>query len=199
MLQKRLQQNWRQVRGDFLSVARARLTREPFGFTARDMAKMLSHVEKAVREWNVEISAARQHVGHFLLKNGFEMDANSKKQGIWSLTYPLHEAVKQREVYIISKLLLFGATPFARDHWGRVPFDYAQGHREVIEVFERYGCAPHSPGSRPGILHRSPPPEGFERFFARVAKDPLVVSNSEATWLQHRGPRSLRTPPKREP
>ena len=36
---------------------------------------------------------AQQKVGRFLLENGFEeMDANCKKAGRWSETYPLHES-----------------------------------------------------------------------------------------------------------
>ena len=156
------------------------------------MAKVLSHPEMALREWRAELSEAQQRVAYFLFKNGFDIDANSKKQGIWSVTYPLHEAVKQGEVYIVAKLLLFGAKVLARDHWNRVAFDYAKDP-EVVKVFERHGCAPHSPSS-PGILQRCPPPEGFEHFFARCAEDPLVVPNSEKTWLQHLAPRRLRSP-----
>ena len=152
--------------------------------------------EKAVRRFKMKRFHARQEVGRFLLENGFqEMDANCKKRGVWSVTYPLHEAVKQNQAHIVFNLLLFGAKPLARDHWGYIPFDYAKGKQQVIKAFERFGCAPNSPPARSsGLLQSSPPPEGFEEFFAKVGKDPLAIPNSEDLWLQHRGSRKLRRP-----
>ena len=45
-------------------------------------------------------------------------EVNSRKEGRFgSVTYPLHEAVKQNDAYITWKLLLFGANPKTRDTW----------------------------------------------------------------------------------
>ena len=130
-----------------------------------------------------EMGKARKRVGHFLVKNGF-LEINSKKQGRFiSVTYPLHEAVKQNNAYITWKLLIFGADPLARDHWFCTAYDYAKGRashqqvREVFEVFERL-CRTLKSLRFNGLskLERYPPPLGFERFFAKVAQDPLVPS-----------------------
>ena len=105
------------------------------------------------------------------------------------------KAVKQNEPYIVSNLLLFGAKPLTRDHRGYIPFDYAKGKQQVIMAFQRLGCAPNSFQARSsGLLQSSPPPQGFEKFFAKVGKDPLAIPNSEAVWLQQPGSRKLRRP-----
>lgn len=150
--------------------------------------------DRAVRHFQKRIFQAQQEVGLFLVENGFKkMNPNCKKEGRISVTYPLHEAVKQNKPYIVAKLFLFGAKPLLRDHWGRVAFDYAHRHHEVIKVFEKFGCAPHSPCWRAGSLQKSPPPEGFEAFFASVGEDPMAVPNSEAMWLEQLGQRRLRS------
>ena len=41
-------------------------------------------------------------------------DTNGKK-GVIFVTFPLHEAVKQNDAYMTSKLLLFGADPTLKD------------------------------------------------------------------------------------
>ena len=135
-------------------------------------------MEKVVEKHKAEICKARKRVGHFLVKNGF-LEINSKKQGRFiSVTYPLHEAVKQNNAYITWKLLIFGANPLAQDHWFCTAYDYAKGrasHRQVREVFERLCLTPNSLRFK-GLskLERCPPPLGFERFFANVAQDPFV-------------------------
>ena len=142
-----------------------------------------AHVPVGLEKHKEEVRKARKRVGHFLVKNGF-LEINSKKQGRFiSVTYPLHEAVKQSNAYITWKLLIFGADPLARDHWFCTAYDYAKGRashqqvREVFEVFERLCRTPKSLRFK-GLskLERSPPPLGFERFFAKVAQDPLVPS-----------------------
>jgi ankyrin repeat protein len=53
------------------------------------------------------------------------------------VTFPLHEAVKQNNAYMTSKLLLFGADPTLRDTWGRTAYDYAKGkatHDQILKA-----------------------------------------------------------------
>eukprot|EP00913_Durusdinium_trenchii_P021666 g20358.t1 len=80
------------------------------------------------------------------------------------------------------------------DHWGRTAYHYARGKKKILEVFQKSGCIPSSPrfiGQTK--LQRTPPPAGFEEFFAKVEQDPLVQKPSnEAYWLQTLGPRKLR-------
>ena len=135
-------------------------------------------MQLVVEKHKAEVFKARKRVGRFLVKNGF-LEINSKKQGRFiSVTYPLHEAVKQNNAYITWKLLIFGANPLAQDHWFCTAYDYAKGqasHQQVREVFERLCLTPNSLRFK-GLskLERNPPPLGFERFFAKVAQDPLV-------------------------
>ena len=51
------------------------------------------------------------------------------------VTFPLHESVKQKNAYVTSKLLLFGADPTIRDTWLRTAYDYAKGDADILEVF----------------------------------------------------------------
>ena len=126
-------------------------------------------MQTVVEKHKEEVRKARKRVGHFLVKNGF-LEINSKKQGRFiSVTYPLHEAVKQNNAYITWKLLIFGADPLAQDHWFCTAYDYAKGRashqqvREVFEVFERLRLTPKSLRFK-GLskLERYPPPLGFE-------------------------------------
>eukprot|EP00435_Cladocopium_sp_Y103_P010348 s3380_g2.t1 len=105
----------------------------------------------------------------------------SSKRSFWfHSTYPLHEAVKQGDAYITSKLLLFGADPSLKDMWGRSAYDYAmkpghRGHRDddIISILAH---------------HRNEQPE----FFANLEQDPLVqVGSREAHWLILRGKRRV--------
>ena len=132
-------------------------------------------MQKVVEKHKEEVRKAQKRVGDFLLKNGF-LEINAKK-GRFSVTYPLHEAVKQNNAYITWKLLIFGANPLAQDHWFCTAYHYAKG--QVREVFERLCLTPKSLRFN-GLskLERYPPPLGFERFFAKVAQDPLVP------WLE---------------
>ena len=54
------------------------------------------------------------------------------------VTFALHEAVKQKNAYITSKLLFFGAEPMMKDTWGKTAFDYAKSRKyeEILQVFE---------------------------------------------------------------
>lgn len=154
-------------------------------------------MERAVQTHKKELHQAQLRVAHFLNQNNFKVDVNCKRAGVWCWTYPLHEAVKQKDPYLTSKLLMFGAKPWMRDWRGRIAFDYAKKAKdqEVMKVFEQCGYAPHSPTWSSGVLQRYPPPTGFEAFFASVAKDPSVVANSEAKWFQQLGCRRLRSSP----
>jgi len=61
----------------------------------------------------------------------------------------------------------------------------------MIQIFEKFDSAPDCPSR--GRLRTNPPPRGFEEFFAKLAKDPLVkVPNCEAEWLKQLGGRRLR-------
>lgn len=63
-------------------------------------------------------------------------DTNGKK-GLIFVTFPLHEAVKQNNAYMTSKLLLFGADPTLKDTWGRTAYDYAKGkatHDQILKA-----------------------------------------------------------------
>ena len=56
------------------------------------------------------------------------------------VTFPLHEAVKQNNAYMTSKLLLFGADPTLKDTWGRTAYDYAKGkatHDQILKARRR--------------------------------------------------------------
>eukprot|EP00435_Cladocopium_sp_Y103_P026298 s2802_g6.t1 len=65
-----------------------------------------------------ELTKARLLVNDFLEENGFTAgQPNSKRSSWFRRTYPLHEAVKQGDAYITSKLLLFGADPDLKDMW----------------------------------------------------------------------------------
>ena len=77
-------------------------------------------------------------VAFFLITNGFQ-GVDKAKGNCLFWTYPLHVAVKQNNAYIASKLLMFGASPMAKDFWGRRPCDYARGstHQKIIEVFAK--------------------------------------------------------------
>eukprot|EP00438_Fugacium_kawagutii_P001457 Skav211874 [mRNA] locus=scaffold1431:355387:369789:+ [translate_table: standard] len=160
----------------------------------------------AVQAYRENLAEAQQQVGAFLLKNHFkdsECDPNCKR-GVFVVTYPLHEAVKQGNVYIAYWLLKFGANCGTLDWPFRCPaYHYAKkygyGGEVMLRLLDRY-CKysdfTMSPRSRsPKSLNKPqyiPPPTGFEEFFAKLAADPLVVENDERLWLQVCGRRSLR-------
>ena len=51
------------------------------------------------------------------------------------MTFPLHESVKQKNSYITSNLMLFGADPCMKDTWGHTASHYAKG-MEILEVLD---------------------------------------------------------------
>lgn len=60
------------------------------------------------------------------------------KHEVLFVTFALHEAVKQNNAYITSKLLFFGAEPMMKDTWGKTAFDYAKSRKyeQILQVFE---------------------------------------------------------------
>ena len=139
-------------------------------------------IERVVRKNKKEVLKARKQINFFLERNGFpEMTPNCMKKGRFLVTFPLHEAVKQNDPNMTMKLMIFGANAKTKDTWGCTAYHYAKGrasHQKVREVFAKLGMSPTSPRWSEGIqaskLVRTPPPRGWERFFAKVAKDPLV-------------------------
>ena len=95
-----------------------------------------------------ELEKARFLVNDFLQKNRFEVGkANSTRSTLCSRTYPLHEAVKQDNAYIVSKLLLFGADPSLKDMclgqpWPPWPSFQMMGRKPQKEqlVYVTYVC-----------------------------------------------------------
>lgn len=156
-------------------------------------------MNKIVSKHQRELNKARQQIGLFLKANKFPNGDTNGKKGVIFVTFPLHEAVKQNNAYMTSKLLLFGADPTLRDTWGRTAYDYAKGkatHDQILKVFQLSGSSPSAPRKKQlSQLQRQPPPRGFEEFFAKLARDPLVqVPNCEAQWLEELGAKNLRKP-----
>lgn len=112
--------------------------------------------------------------------------------------------VDSTEVYVAHWLLELGADVCARDRpFGREPIHYARKlpppQRQLVqqmlvqkacEGMSPYPCRPSWKLSK--ILY-SPPPHGYEEFFAKAARDPEAVENCEDLWLLLRGRKSLRT------
>ena len=141
----------------------------------------------------MEVIKAQKAVAMFLLKNRFDPGNVNSKRGWLQTTTPLHEAVKQNDAYITSKLLMFGADLESRDLWGRTAYHYVGSEqlqvKEILEHYDARRLSPHPPELGRCSLLTCPPPQGFEEFFAQVEMDPLVqVPSCEATWLLIRGP-----------
>ncbi|CAK9049163.1 unnamed protein product [Durusdinium trenchii] len=121
----------------------------------------------------------KMRVMEFLEENGFESsNVNSRKQK-WKIfsTYPLHEAVKQGNHQMVDLLLKFGANVHTTDYRWRSAFALAQQKqdRAAMEVFQRRGLSPSSPYFRAGNKMKcSPSPIGWEEFFAKIEKDPIL-------------------------
>eukprot|EP00434_Breviolum_minutum_P035648 symbB.v1.2.031559.t1/scaffold3547.1/size54304/2 len=157
----------------------------------------LRKMDKIVGKHQRELREARCLVTGWLEENRFPAGDPNGKKGVLFVTFALHEAVKQNNAYITSKLLFFGAEPMMKDTWGKTAFDYAKSRKyeQILQVFENSGRSPTSPSHqlRLSNLERTPPPRGFETFFANVAADPLVqVPNCEAQWLNELGSKRLR-------
>eukprot|EP00434_Breviolum_minutum_P021529 symbB.v1.2.019000.t1/scaffold1535.1/size113209/4 len=164
--------------------------------TAKDEVKRkMNHI---ITKHRRELDEARRQIGLFLIANSFPKGDTNGKKGVFFVTFPLHESVKQNNAYITAKLLLFGADPTIKDTWGWSAYDYAKGketHQQILKVFQQSGLSPSAPHQqlRWSTLQRTPPPRGFEEFFAKLANDPLVqVANCEDQWLQVLGVRNLR-------
>lgn len=135
--------------------------------------KAKSKTDKVVRKYYQELEKARFLVNDFLQKNRFEVGkANSTRSTLCSRTYPLHEAVKQDNAYIVSKLLLFGADPSLKDMWGWSAYDYGRRANEnIAKVFEEHQKKTSGPGAGELWKHKlayCPPPIGWEKFFAEL-------------------------------
>ncbi|CAL1141875.1 unnamed protein product [Cladocopium goreaui] len=161
---------------------------------AEDGGRASSHRDRIVARHRVNVKQWQAQVLMFLKQNQFTK-VNSQK-GFFFITFPLHEAVKQKNVMMVKLLLMFGADPTTKDHWGRTAYHYGRNNEDILQVFERCACTPSSPRFKRGTnLQRTPPPIGFEEFFAKVEQDPLVSSPSnESFWLHTLGPRQLRQP-----
>eukprot|EP00438_Fugacium_kawagutii_P029024 Skav200751 [mRNA] locus=scaffold1117:290829:294834:- [translate_table: standard] len=161
------------------------------------MSRMQRKMNKIAAKRQRELLEAREQIASFLKANDFPKGDTNGKKGIFFVTFPLHEAVKQNNPYMTANLLLFGAIPAMKDTWGRTADDYAgkKTHQQIRKVFQESGHSPSAPSRQLHLsqLQRHPPPRGFEEFFAKLAEDPLVqVPNCEAQWLKELGPRSLR-------
>eukprot|EP00435_Cladocopium_sp_Y103_P043884 s1867_g12.t1 len=121
-----------------------------------------------------ELEKARLLVNDFLQKNRFEEGkANSRRSTWFSRTYPLHEAVKEENLYIVSKLLLFGADPSLKDMWGWSAYDYGRrANEDIAKVFEEYRKKTIDLGTAGELWKHKfvycPPPIGWEKFFAEL-------------------------------
>lgn len=102
----------------------------------------LGLADRVVRKHQKNYLQARLHVVTFLESNGFkEIDVNCKKSKSFGLirTYPLHEATKQENAYMVFWLLYLGADPFLKDSSGRTAIDYVNPlttDPQVIRVFQ---------------------------------------------------------------
>lgn len=134
-------------------------------------AKAKSKTDKVVKKYYQELEKARLLVNDFLQKNRFEPGKANSRRSTWcSRTYPLHEAVKQENVYIVSKLLLFGADPSFKDMWGWSAYDHGRrANEDVAKVFEEHRKKTIAAGEEwKHKLVYSPPPIGWEKFFAEL-------------------------------
>ncbi|CAK9015160.1 Mitotic checkpoint protein BUB3.2 [Durusdinium trenchii] len=153
----------------------------------------LSKTDLAILAHRKELAKAQVMVHTWLQQNGFD-DLNRSK-GFLIITYPLHEAVKQENAYIVCKLLMFGANPNARNTWNRMADEYVgpTSHPAIRSAFSRSREHKSLISEASSSLERFPPPRGFEQFFADLEQsDPLVVSSSEQRWLRVCGPRACR-------
>eukprot|EP00438_Fugacium_kawagutii_P034626 Skav223582 [mRNA] locus=scaffold689:103820:104344:+ [translate_table: standard] len=157
-----------------------------------------------------KVAKAQKDVKKFLVENGFEPGNPHRKQQGKSLlswlpsklaTYPIHEAAKQNNPYMVTLLLGLGVDPKKKDGWGCTAFYLAKkrGHLAVMDVlrqfeaYEAHMSLSKTQGRTFGKLQCCPPPHGFEEFFAKVSKDPSAVQNWELKWLSLLGPKTEKT------
>lgn len=103
--------------------------------TAKDEVKhKMNHI---ITKHRRELDEARRQIGLFLIANSFPKGDTNGKKGVFFVTFPLHESVKQNNAYITAKLLLFGADPTIKDTWGWSAYDYAKGketHQQILKA-----------------------------------------------------------------
>lgn len=103
--------------------------------TAKDEVKRkMNHI---ITKHRRELDEARRQIGLFLIANSFPKGDTNGKKGVFFVTFPLHESVKQNNAYITAKLLLFGADPTIKDTWGWSAYDYAKGkdtHQQILKA-----------------------------------------------------------------
>ncbi|CAK9069695.1 unnamed protein product [Durusdinium trenchii] len=150
-----------------------------------------SHRDEVCAAHRREVVKARKAVALFLWKNRFDPGDPNSPRGFF-VTYPLHEAAKQNNAYIASKLLMFGARLEQKDFWGHTADSYAgkHSHHEIMKVLQhhaKYCLSPYDFCHAPVKWQACPPPRGFEEFFAHLEVDPLVQVRSESQWLLLRG------------
>mmetsp|Transcript_136546 Transcript_136546/g.323410 ORF Transcript_136546/g.323410 Transcript_136546/m.323410 type:complete len:155 (-) Transcript_136546:303-767(-) len=88
-----------------------------------------SKMDQLVKTLRKERRHAKAKLSTFLIDHGFKTNAVNSPRKRWcgmSYTYPLHVAVEQNDVEIVSLLLDCGADPEARDSWGRTPRQRAE-------------------------------------------------------------------------
>lgn len=92
---------------------------------------------KALRK--LERAEARKQVLPFLLQNGFQT-VKSKKTWLWRSYYPLHVAVKKKDIETVRLLLVAGADTQKQNHKSETPQQLAQrlnrsgSHEEIVEA-----------------------------------------------------------------
>lgn len=74
----------------------------------------------------------------------------------------------------------------------KLPLEKGQAMRQMLARFAADSYHSHTPNLTVRKFIYTPPPHGFEEFFAKLAEDPLVVDNRERFWLHVRGRKCLR-------
>ncbi|CAJ1344679.1 unnamed protein product, partial [Effrenium voratum] len=138
--------------------------------TGGDPSIKASKVDSVIRKQREARTLVSLRLLHFLERNRFKQTSvNSRKTSTWgfSHTYPLHEAAKQNDTYIVRCLLRFGANPSNKDSSGRTALEIVKAlptHSEVCYVLEEARTKSSQ------ILLR-----GFEQFMKDVEqRDPLA-------------------------
>eukprot|EP00435_Cladocopium_sp_Y103_P052720 s753_g16.t1 len=163
-----------QAEGDLIPSGLHKVSPSVLAMASPQPAQAKSKTDKVVKKYYKELEKARLLVNDFLEKNRFEPGkANSRRSTWFNRTYPLHEAVKQENLYIVSKLLLFGADPSLKDMWGWSAYDYGPRANEgVAKVLEEHRKKTMDPGTAGELWKHKfaycPPPVGWEKFFAKL-------------------------------
>ncbi|CAJ1410254.1 unnamed protein product [Effrenium voratum] len=89
----------------------------------------------------LERTEARKQVLPFLLQNGFQT-VKSKKTFLWRSCYPLHVAVKKKDIESVQLLLKAGADPQKLNHRSETARQLAErlnrsgSHQEIIDLLQ---------------------------------------------------------------